>query len=142
MPTLPIILAALIVAPCGCTSSAAFPTPPQPPRSVATLVQAPLLAPAHAASIVVVKHFDQAKARELTVVLAPDTLPDQIDRIHEADQKARVALTALGLEGKAIKAATLAAARAAVRALEAILDEVAKPQDLESKPIQPSPPAA
>lgn len=107
----------------GCAASALPPMPlppPSPPEPAASAAPAP---PGVVASKTVVNHFDKASVRELSVVLAPDATPDQIDRINAADKQARAALTALGKQGHHIDPATLAHARAAVSALENALDE-------------------
>lgn len=121
MRTLPLlVLLALLVFLDACTAAPASEPPPAPPEIVAPPEVA--ITPPAAQVPLVVRHFDQARARELTVVMQPDATAGQISAIRSADHAARAALTAMGRQGAHVTALMLHEARAAVRALEASLD--------------------
>jgi hypothetical protein len=114
---------ALALAAIGCAKTAEPTAPlPSPPATAPTP-----LAPAPAGAVspkTVVQHFDRARARELSAVLHNPTITvDQIDAIREADAQARALLTAMGKQGANVNPQTLHDARAAVRALEAAMEE-------------------
>lgn len=110
------LLTGLLTACC-----AAAPDPVLPPRVEAPPPAQTIKPPSPAVSVAVVKKFDEAKAREISVVLGPDITEDQLADIRIADRWARRALTALGLQGHKVTAPVLAEARQAVHALEAAL---------------------
>jgi hypothetical protein len=106
----------------GCAATPEPPPPPGPPAALLDTRPSPPLTTATTAAAVV-KHFDAAKARELTVVLtAPTITRAQIEAIHAADHRARQALTHLGRELPHPTRSTMDEARLAVRALEDALE--------------------
>jgi hypothetical protein len=95
---------------------------PAPPCQVVVNVSppAPAIVPQRpAAERAVVRHFDRAKARELSVVFSEGITADQIEIIHARHIAATAALTLLGRHPAA---AALDAARTAVQSLEQALE--------------------
>lgn len=111
----------------GCTLvSQALPIAAEPettPETPALSKPATPVIAALPAQVAVIKHFDAAKARELSAVTSPDITSEHIAQIAAADARARQALTALGQQHNHITPSVLQAARDAVRALETVLDE-------------------
>lgn len=70
----------------------------------------------------VVKKFDAAKAKEMSVVLGSEVTAEQIETIRHNDDRAKRALRTLGLQGKRPTAEAMQEARDAVKALETALE--------------------
>jgi hypothetical protein len=119
------LLLACILIIDGCSPPRAAPPPepaPEPPPQIAV----PAPEPVHPATrqIASITHeYHAAAARELPKALAPDVPADYVARIHEADIRAREALSAVEKVGKKATAQMLDDARAAVRSLGRILEE-------------------
>lgn len=113
----PRLLLILLVLLARCEAATPEPVPPPAPEPVA------LPTPPSNAQLAVVKHFDTARARELTVALAPDATNEHIEAITDADRQARAALTTLGKQHNNITLEALTRARNAVRRLETVLDQ-------------------
>jgi hypothetical protein len=119
-----ILLACILIA-SGCSPpQAASPPPPEPEPPPPIAEPAP--PPVHPATkqIASITHeYHAAAAKELPKALAPDVPADYVSRIHDADIRAREALSAIEKMGKKATAQMLDEARAAVRSLGHILEE-------------------
>lgn len=122
-----ICVACILILIGGCQwpppSIAAGPPEPTPPPSIAAAPAPPV--PPAAPQIASISHeYHAAVVKELPKALAPDVAADYVSRIHEAEVRAREAVSAVERVGpKKVDARMLDNARAAVRNLSRILEE-------------------
>jgi hypothetical protein len=110
------------------TSCAAAPPPPSPPPlqapppPVVVIESAPNPAKPTTATANVAKEYQKAAQKEIPAVVAPNTTPERVRRVHTADSAARRALSKLEAQGEHPTKETLDAARAAVKQLSDVLN--------------------
>lgn len=109
----------------GCAASVAE-VPPAELLALPPVAPIPHRAPPDP-TVVVVRHFDKIKVRELDVVVSAVVTASQIDHIRIADQAARDALRVLIKQRDAVTRAALETARVRVAALEQALNEAVTP---------------
>lgn len=109
-----LLIAVLLVAGCQRLVTAESEPPPPPPPAP------PVAVAPHPETVEVIKTFTAAKRRELIVVTRPGISADHINRISDADQRARDAMDYLGHHHYDRRA--IDAARKAVKTLLAELN--------------------